>query len=183
MRLIDFPEDFSKTHVPGVVPDHEPKTLFKQIAGLLRHFIPSEVSAAGESVSEASLLAERMGWLAPRILVLSQWRFELSVQESLEAPTIREAMGLARRVTQVAETLPGTREDLFLFMDTYGPTVHELMKLTDSATRNSRDFMESLSFLVGRPRIATTTVGTPQRGFDITEYLSLIHISEPTRPY
>jgi|GEM_PF-3447140 len=182
VRLNDLPGVQGQVSVLGMVD-----SLTDLPGKFLGKFIPG-VSAAGESVSEATLLAERMSWLAPRLMILGQWRAEMLVYQSLEAPQLTEGLAVAQRVTGVVESLPDTlnaqREAFFSDLETHDQTVIGLLDRTDSITQHTATMLEKVDTVVARVQtmIAAAAIANagqpksdvPARPFDITEYTAAI---------
>ncbi len=95
-------------------------------------------AAAQDAASDASVLAERMSWLAPRLMVLAQWRAEAVIYDTLATTEITGTLDMAERLTQVAETLPGTiteqREALFNDLKENEGTISTLLRDTQAIT-------------------------------------------------
>ena len=153
----------------------------------LGKFIPG-VTTAGQSVSDVSLLAERMSWLAPRLLIVGQWRAEMLVYQSLSAPQIAESLELGQRVTDVVETLPATltaqRQGLFEDLNQNDELVNGLLERTDSIVGHTSTLATHIDVILGRVQtmIAASAVANagqpvsdvPARPFDITEYTAAL---------
>ena len=154
----------------------------------LGKFIPgvTSVTSTGESVGDATVLAERMSWLAPRLLIVAQWRAEMLIHRSLEAPQVTESLDVARRVTGVMETLPGTlnaqREALFNSLEQHDAVVTGLLDRADSVAGHAAVLMEKVDTVVARVQtmIAASAIANvgkrdvPARPFDITEYTAAL---------
>lgn len=156
-------------------------------AKFLGKFIPG-VTDAGESASEATLLAERITWLAPRLIILAQWRAEILVHQSLGNPQVAQGLDVARRVTAVMEALPDTldaqRAGLARDLEKHGETMTQMLDQTDSIAGHTAVLMEKLDTVVARVQTmiaaaAIANAGRPQsdvpaRPFDITEYTAAL---------
>lgn len=78
---------------------------------LLNTFVP--INDAAASIDEAQVTAERITWLAPRLMILAQWRAESIIFETLATPEVDRLIGntdraldVAEHATQIAQTLP-----------------------------------------------------------------------------
>ena len=153
----------------------------------LGKFIPG-VTSAGQSVSDVSLLAERMSWLAPRLLIVSQWRAEMLIFNSLDAPQIAEGLKVAQQLSDVAATLPDTltaqRQGLFEDLEKNDEMVNGLLERTDSIVGHTSTLATHIDVILGRVQtmIAASAVANagkpvstePGRPFDITEYTAAL---------
>jgi methyl-accepting chemotaxis protein len=96
-----------------------------------------------DAASEASVVAERVAWMAPRLIILAQWRAEAVVYDILAATEIDKSFDVIERLTTVAEALPQTltdqREALFKDLADNEGTLHTLLtdteQITEQATR------------------------------------------------
>ncbi len=152
----------------------------------LGKFIPG-VNAAGESVSEATLLAERMSWLGPRLMIVSQWRAELLIYESLAAPQVNDAVAVSQRLAKVAEDLPqqldAQRTALFNDLIENRETLEGLLQGSLGITENTQAIMRSMDGVLARVQALK---GEPNpnavsgRPFDITEYTTALQAADAT---
>ena len=78
---------------------------------LLNAFVP--VGDATATLNDAQATAERITWLAPRLMILAQWRAEALIFETLATTEVERvlestnrAVDAADRATTLAETLP-----------------------------------------------------------------------------
>lgn len=178
VRLDDLPGVRGQITVLSMVD-----TLTDLPAKFLGKFIPG-VTDAGESASEATLLAERITWLAPRLMILAQWRAEILVHQSLGDPQVAQGLDVARRVTAVMEGLPDTldaqRAGFVSDLEKHGQTVSQMLDHTDSIASHTAVLMEKLDTVLARIQtmIAAAAIANagrsqsdvPGRPFDITEY-------------
>lgn len=185
MRLNDLPGvrgQVSVLETVDALTDLPSKFLGKFIPGV------SGVSEAGETVSDVNLLAERMSWLAPRLVILAQWRAEMLVYRCLQAPQVAESLDVARRVTHMIEILPDTldqqRAALFNDLEQHDEVVNGLLERTDAVAGRTTELLAQLDTVIARIQtmIAATAIanaGKPQsdvpaRPFDITEYTAAL---------
>jgi methyl-accepting chemotaxis protein len=77
----------------------------------LNVFVP--IDDATDTLNDATLIAERTTWLAPRLMILAQWRAESIVLDALATTevtrtlnSVNDAVAVADRATGVAERLP-----------------------------------------------------------------------------
>ena len=151
----------------------------------LGKFIP--FSEAGESVSAATDLAERMSWLGPRLMIVAQWRAELLVADTLTNPEVGDALKLGNRVAAVAESLPETlaneREAVFRNLVENRETLAELagagLGITAQANQlvgGADRILERVQAMQGEP----DPDAAPGRPFDITEYTATLTAAQGT---
>jgi hypothetical protein len=99
----------------------------------LNAFVP--VSDAADTLDQATAAAERATWLAPRLLILSQWRAEAIVLETLAATEVKSVIESTAQAVDVAERLPAQitaeREALF---DDLAENEQTLRNLLDDTT-------------------------------------------------
>ena len=182
VRLSDLPGVTGQTSVLEVVD-----SLTDLPGKFLGKFIPG-VTSAGQSVSDVSLLAERMSWLAPRLLIVSQWRAEMLIYNSLDAPQIAEGLKVAQQLSGVAATLPDTltaqRKGLFEDLNENDQLVNGLLERTDSIVGHTSTLATNIDTILGRVQtmIAASAIANagqpvsdvPARPFDITEYTAAL---------
>ena len=185
MRLNDLPGvrgQVSVLETVDALTDLPSKFLGKFIPGV------SGVSEAGETVSDVNLLAERMSWLAPRLVILAQWRAEMLVYRCLQAPQVAESLDVARRVTHMIEILPETldqqRAALFNDLEQHDEVVNGLLERTDAVAGRTTELLAQLDTVIARIQTmiaaaAIANAGKPQsdvpaRPFDITEYTAAL---------
>ncbi|MEM9914326.1 MAG: hypothetical protein AAF911_05140 [Planctomycetota bacterium] len=172
--------------LPGLADDPD---VFNTFTNLPRNFLNifNPFADAGESVSEAQVLAERMSWLAPRLMILAQWRAEAIVYNSIANTRLNEVVDLGNRITAVAETLPETlaaqREGLFNDLEENHETIESLVTTTDQFTENATALLEAADVIAQRiitiqdtayanapPESPPDPNQPPGRPFDVTEY-------------
>ena len=158
-------------------------------AQFMGKFIP--FGQAGVAVSDASTLAERMSWLAPRLLILAHWRAEAIIYQTLSAPEVVSALAVADRFTAIAESLPDVlnqqRNALFTSLEQNENTLRALLtdaqrltEQTSTLVNSTHATIESTTQLAQQldPLLAriqslqsqTDPNEPPSRPFDITEY-------------
>lgn len=74
---------------------------------IINTFVPLE--SASDNLDEFTSVSEVATWFAPRLVILTQWRLEALVYESLATTQITETIDTFQRLTEAAESLP---EDL-----------------------------------------------------------------------
>ncbi|MEM6853980.1 MAG: hypothetical protein AAF593_06180 [Planctomycetota bacterium] len=169
--------------LPGLADDPD---VFNTFTNLPRNFLNifNPFADAGESVSEAQVLAERMSWLAPRLMILAQWRAEAIVYNSIANTRLNEVVDLGNRITAVAEELPETlaaqREGLFNDLEENHDTLESLVTTTDQFTQNATALLEAADVIAQRIITIQDTAYAnapppdpnepPGRPFDVTEY-------------
>ncbi len=163
VRLSDLPGIEQGTSVANVVGG-----LTDMPAQFLGKFIP--FNSAGEAVSEAQLLAERMSWLAPRLMILGQWRVEAVVYDALAAIEVTDALDVAQRLTTVAETLPDTlteqREGLFNDLSSNEDSLHNLLTDTRATLETARGLTADATTLLGTGDTALSSADELVRSVD-----------------
>ncbi|MEM9419078.1 MAG: hypothetical protein AAGA25_08540 [Planctomycetota bacterium] len=169
--------------LPGIREDPD---VFKTFTNLPRNFLNvfNPFAGTGKSVTEAQVLAERMSWLTPRLMILAQWRAEAIVYNSIANTRISEALDLGERITAVAEELPDNiseqREALFNDLEENEETLQALLQQTNRLTENANALLTTADQITGRvENIQSTALANktprdpnapPSRPFDITEY-------------
>lgn len=144
-----------------------------------------------ESVSEAQALAERMSWLAPRLMILAQWRAESILYDALANPQVESALDLGQRFAKVAEDLPQTldqqREALLKDLSDNQGNISTLLSDVEKITSDATVLLQSLDQITARvqdiyvrqlevnankaPKPAPTE---PSKPFDINEYTAAL---------
>ncbi len=192
IRLSDLAEYGRGTSLEGVLDSA--RGLPSQI---INSFVPLE--SASDSLDEFTTISESATWFAPRLVILTQWRLEALVYESLAATEITEMIDTFQRLTQTAETLPedlsnsvtralesvaDREESLTSLLERTESLVTSAGKTTDQATQLTRaidDATQSLNELgttvdpiIARLTESDDTENAPDessgRPFDIREY-------------
>ncbi len=109
------------------------QNLVGQFTGMPARFLDSfiPVNKAGQTLGEAQILAERVSWLTPRLMVMAQWRAEAIVYQTLATPQVREALNVGTTFAAIASNLPNEiskqREALFNDLRNSQPEISALL--------------------------------------------------------
>lgn len=173
--------------LPGV---RENPDVFKTFTNLPRKFLNvfNPFASTGKTVDEFQVVTERTVWLAPRLMILAQWRAEAIVYNSIANTRINEVVDLGNRFAVVAEDLPTTlseqREALFADLNENQDTLESLVTTTDGLAQNATALLEAAE-VIGQQviTIQDTAYANPKRidpnappkhPFNITEYTEAI---------
>jgi hypothetical protein len=137
----------------------------------LNAFVP--VSDAAQTLDDAQATAERITWLAPRLMILAQWRAEAIIFKTLATTEIgsvlestNRAVAAADRATTVAEGLPSeiAAQTRGVFSD-FAENEATIRALLDE----SRQAIDSAEKLAGTTR---TAVADAERTFQAADQLT-----------
>ena len=184
VRLDDLPGVRQGVSVTGVIG-----SLTDLPGQFLNVFNP--FAKAQDSAGEVSVLAERMSWLGPRLMIIAQWRAEAVVYDSIANTPIADALDLGQRFAVVAEGLPDTldqqRDALVQTLRDNEPTLTALLNQTQQLTTNATDLLQTVDHITGRVQEIQQTAleasandpppdpdAPPARPFDITEYTAAL---------
>ncbi|MEM1027164.1 MAG: hypothetical protein AAGJ38_03690 [Planctomycetota bacterium] len=169
--------------LPGIRDNPNVLQSFTNLSGsFFNIFIP--FSSTGKSFTEAQVLAERMSWLTPRLMILAQWRAEAIVYNSIANTRLNEVVDLGNRITAVAEGLPealtAQREGLFNDLEENHETLESLVTTTGQFTQDATALLEAADVIaqhiitIQDTAYANATPPDPNkppgRPFDVTEY-------------
>ncbi|MEM9882344.1 MAG: hypothetical protein AAF800_05460 [Planctomycetota bacterium] len=159
------------------------------VTGLLGFLNPT--ADAQKAASNLDALAERMGWLGPRLMILAQWRAEAVVYDSLANTQLPEALALGERFAAVAEDLPATIDDqrakFFADLEANEDTLNNLLGNSQTLTAEANALLETVDTIAERvgtmqeraiaaaeKRPPPDPDAPPGRPFDITEYTAAL---------
>ncbi|MEM7625760.1 MAG: hypothetical protein AAF333_09030 [Planctomycetota bacterium] len=174
--------------LPGTDPSETVAQMVDRFTDLPKRFFnkfnPFSIDQAQTSVAEAQLLAERVSWLAPRLMILAQWRAEAVVYDSIANTRLPEALDLGNRFATVAENLPDTldqqREALVRDLTENQPQLTELLTESQRLFGHADALLQTADAFTARIQQIQETAyanerppnpdAPPARPFDITEY-------------
>ncbi len=176
-------------------------------SSLLNTFVP--LGDASESLDEITVVSESATWFAPRLIVLTQWRLEAIVFETLATTELTGTVDAVQRLVATAETLPqdvgrevnatiealAEREaSLSPLLDRTEAVIASAGATTSEATELVRSLEQTTNALTGlseslKPLLAQFDKDetedeaddeAPGRPFDITEYTETVRALEDT---
>ncbi len=132
---------------------------------ILNSFVPLE--SASDSLDEISVIAESASWFASRLVILTQWRLEAIVFESLASTQITTAIDTFERIADTADTLPGELQTMVeATLDRVAEQEESLSPLLDraesvlaEATRTTNEATE-LTKAIGETSKSLESLGT-----------------------
>lgn len=177
--------------LPGISEDPNYLKSFTSLPGSFLRFV-NPLSGTNKSVTDAQILAERMSWLAPRLMILAQWRAEAIVYNSIANTRLNEVVDLGNRITTVAEELPNNisdqREALFDDLEANEELMNNLLTRSESMTNEATELVTTVNSLAERIEsiMAASREASdkkherypdlpPPRPFDITEYTEALN--------
>ena len=179
--------------LPGI---RENPDVFNTFTNLPRNFLNvfNPFAGTGKSVTEAQILAERMSWLTPRLMILAQWRAEAIVYNSIANTRISEALDLGDRFAGLAEDLPTTldqqREALVEDLTEHQPQLSQILTDATQLTQNADTLLATADQFTARIQAIQETAyankeprdpdAPPARPFDITEYTATLREASET---
>lgn len=169
--------------LPGIRDNPD---VFNTFTNLPRNFLNvfNPFANTGKTVDEFQVVTERTVWLAPRLMILAQWRAEAIVYNSIANTRINEVVDLGDRFAVVAEDLPKTlseqREALFDDLNQNQATLESLITTTDDLAQNTTALLQAAE-AIGQQVITIQDTAyanpkpidpnaPPKHPFNITEY-------------
>ncbi|MEM8739754.1 MAG: hypothetical protein AAGG38_14925, partial [Planctomycetota bacterium] len=175
--------------LPGIEAGRSASDLVGGFTNLPSNFMNvfNPFSKGQDSLNEAQLLAERVSWLTPRLMILAQWRAEAVIYDTIANTRLSEALTLGERFADVAETLPDTltqqREGLVRDLADNQENLTALLDGTQQVTADTTQMLQAAEAIAARVQaihaasLAASAKKPPRdpnapppRPFDITEY-------------
>ncbi|MEO1237181.1 MAG: hypothetical protein AAFX76_10370 [Planctomycetota bacterium] len=180
--------------LPGVQQGLSMSDVVGSFTNLPSNFINifNPFSKGQDAVNEGQLLLERTSWLAPRLMILAQWRAEAVVYDSIANTRVNDALDLGERFAVVAETLPDTLtqqrrglvEDLANNQENLTALLHGTQQVTadttqmlmaaDAITARVQE-IQAAALAASANRPPRDPNAPPPRPFDITEYTAALY--------
>lgn len=150
LRISDFAAYSRGTSFEGVIDG------VKGIPGnILNAFVP--LKDATSTIDEATAIAERATWLAPRQMILAQWRAEAIVLEILAATEVTELLAAVDSFSQTANEITGVAKAL---PEQVSTTQRELLTGLRENEQTLRNLLDDAQETIARVESLTAQTGS-----------------------